>query len=184
MRAVTAVVQKLKGSESAEVVRHLRELSAVDRVLRFGAAANDAAIERYVGSIDFGRDALFGVFEPEATLVGLAHLALRRDNSGAELGVSVAPHRRGGGYGYALLSVAAAHAGKLGLRKLYLHSLDDRVMVHLARKAGMTVVRKNTEVDAHLALPPAGEFRAAQRGYAMLAWLASMRSGRQRPRQA
>jgi RimJ/RimL family protein N-acetyltransferase len=184
MRGMNAVVQRLAGSEAGQVLRHLQALSPEDRTLRFGAAANDAALERYVDSIDFTRDTVFGLFEPEAALLGVAHLALGRDGAAAELGLSVTQQRRGAGYGYALLSISASHAGRLGLRRLYLHCLaENSVMIHLARKAGMTVVREHAEAGAHLALQPQAPHGASS-GMRLVEWLAIMRGAWRQPRQA
>lgn len=184
MRGMNAIVQRLAGGESGQVTAHLLQLSPQDRTLRFGAATNDAVIERYVASIDFARDTVFGLFAPEEAMAGVAHLARRPEAGAAELGLSVAEQRRGAGYGYALLSIAAAHAGKLGLRRLYLSCLaENRVMVHLARKAGMTLVRQSAEVDAHLTLQPGIDDRlTTPRAFPLLQWLAIMRGAwRQAP---
>ena len=177
MRGMNAVVQKLAGGESTQVTLHLQQLSQEDRALRFAAAANDAAIERYVASIDFAGDAVFGLFEPDQPLVGVAHLARCRDSAAAELGLSVAAHRRGQGYGYALLSIAAAHAARLGFRQLSMNCLvKNRVMIHLARKAGMIVVYRHAEADAHIALQPfPGVPKTKAHRRSLLEWLAIMR---------
>jgi RimJ/RimL family protein N-acetyltransferase len=147
------IVQKLVAFQRDEILRHLKCLPAQDRRLRFGTAMTDEAIERYVRGIDFTRDKVFGIFERDMTLSGMAHLALDVDSDTAELGLSVLPELRGKGYGYALVSRARLHAGNLAYKKLYMHCLaENGVMIHLARKAGMTVVTGYGEADAHVAL--------------------------------
>jgi RimJ/RimL family protein N-acetyltransferase len=185
MRGMTAVVQRLAAAHGPEVLTHLLALSPEDRAFRFGSAFNDYAVERYVGQLDFARDAIFGLSEDAQPLAGMAHLALRPEQRSAELGLSVAPGKRGRGYGYALLVISAAHACKTGLRRLYMHCLaDNRPIIHLARKAGMTVVRQNCEADAHLALQPGGdEGVKATRTFSVLDWLAIMRGAWRLPRE-
>ena len=147
------VVQKLVAFQRDEIIRHLQQLPPRDRRLRFGAPVTDTAIGNYAKSIDFARDKVFGIFEHDLTLSGVAHLALDVETDTAELGLSVAPERRGKGYGYALLARAKLHAGNLTYKKLYMHCLaENEVMIHLARKAGMTVVTEYGEADAHVAL--------------------------------
>lgn len=147
------VVQKLVTFQRDEITRHLLQLAPDDRRLRFDTTMADAAIESYVHGIDFARDKVFGVFEHDLSLNGVAHLALDADTDSAELGLSVVPEYRGKGYGYALLSRAKLHAGNLAYKRLYMHCLaENHVMIHLARKAGMTVVTRSGEADAHVAL--------------------------------
>jgi RimJ/RimL family protein N-acetyltransferase len=147
------VVQKLVAFQREEIIRHLLQLSPQDRWLRFGATTSDVAITDYVKGIDFARDKVFGIYEQDLTLTGAAHLALDMETDTAELGLSVVPLQRGKGYGYALLDRAKLHARNLAYKKLYMHCLaENQVMIHLARKTGMTVVTESGEADAHVML--------------------------------
>lgn len=153
---MTPAVQRLTPFQRAAIVRHLQALTAADRRLRFGSAMSDAAIDRYVAELDFVRDKVFGVFEPGLALSGVAHLALDVRSGTAELGLSVDPQCRGKGYGFALLNRGKLHAQNLGYKRLYMHCLaENRIMIHLARKAGMQVVTDAGESDAHVALAAA-----------------------------
>jgi len=146
-------VQELVGSQRDEIIRHLRLLSPRDRRLRFGAPKTDASIDEYVHGIDFARDKVFGIFEPDLALTGVAHLALVVGREAAELGLSVVSDHRRKGYGYALLECAKLHARNLKYKKLCMHWLaENQVMFHLARKAGMSVVTEYGEADGHVAL--------------------------------
>ncbi|MGH8721901.1 MAG: GNAT family N-acetyltransferase, partial [Burkholderiales bacterium] len=91
------VTRELPRLERAKFATHLRALGTEDRRLRFGLPLSDAAIDAYVARIDFGRDAVFGVFDDALQLAGAAHLA--RADAHAELGVSVLPAHRGRGIG-------------------------------------------------------------------------------------
>jgi RimJ/RimL family protein N-acetyltransferase len=147
------VVHNLVAFQRGEIIRHLLQLSPHDRHLRFGSSMADAAIERYVKGIDFACDRVFGIFEHDMTLAGVAHLALDVETDTAGLGLSVVPEHRGKGYGYALVARARLRAGNLSYKKLYMHCLGgNQVMIHLARKAGMTVVTQSGEADAHVVL--------------------------------
>lgn len=149
-------VQKLVAFQRREITSHLQRLSPEDRRLRFGTYMTDAAIERYVEGIDFSRDKVFGIFDRDLTLSGMAHIALEAENGVAELGLSVDSTRRGKGYGYALLNRGKLHAQNLGYKRLYMHCLtENQIMIHLARKAGMQVVTDSGEADAHVALADA-----------------------------
>jgi len=150
------VVQKLGVYQRREIMRHLQRLSPQDRRLRFGIYMSDAAVERYVNGIDFSRDRIFGIFEDDLALSGVAHLALEARHCTAELGLSVDAACRGRGYGFALLSRCKLEAMTLGYRTLFMHCLaENKIMIHLARKTGMSVVTRQGETDANLALEDA-----------------------------
>ena len=158
MRIVTRELPRL---ERAKFATHLRALDTEDRRLRFGLALPDAAIDDYVARIDFGRDAVFGVFDDRLQLVGAAHLA--RADAHAELGVSVLPGHRGRGIGGALLARAHVHARNWGIGALFMHCLTENgAMMHLARKQDMRIVAESGEADARLELPPASPSSIAQ----------------------
>lgn len=146
-------VHRLNRRHRDDIARHLLLLPADDRRLRFGQQIRDEAVRDYVGRIDFECDRVFGVHAADLTLVGVAHLALEPGQRIAELGLSVDPACRGKGHGFALLQRAVLHAANLGYRVLFMYCLaENRIMMHLARKAGLTLVVEYGETDARLAL--------------------------------
>ena len=146
-------VHRLNHGHRDDIARHLLLLPAEDRRLRFGQHIRDDAVRDYVGRIDFDSDRVFGVHAPDLALVGVAHLALDAEQQLAELGLSVDPACRGKGYGYALLQRAVLHSANLGYRVLFMYCLaENRIMMHLARKAGLTLVVESGETDARLTL--------------------------------
>ncbi len=146
-------VRRLSPAQRGEIARHLARLSPEDRRLRFGRSMSGEALERHVARIDFARDRVFGIHAPGLELAGAAHLALDPDGQLAELGLSVDPALRGRGYGAALLARGVLHAANLGYRALFMHCLaENRVMLHLAHKAGLKVVVHSGEADARIAL--------------------------------
>lgn len=148
-----AAVHTLTRWQSSVLAPHLVRLSADDRRLRFGAAMSDEALERYVLGIEFSRDRVFGVYSPDLTLIGMAHLAIDPAQRFAELGLSVDPAYRGKGLGYALLQRAILNAANSGCRTLFMHCLaENAIMIHLARKAGLKVVIERSEAAARMAL--------------------------------
>src|SRR5436190_5365884 len=151
--AFRVALPKLNHRHRDDIARHLLRLPAEDRFLRFGHPAKDQGILEYVARIDFDRDRVFGVPAADLTLAGVAHLAFDTDARTAELGLSVEAASRANGYGYALLQRGVVHAANLGYRALFMHCLaDNRIMLHLARKAGLSVVISAGEADGRLAL--------------------------------
>lgn len=138
---------------------HLLELDAHDRYLRFGYAANDEQIRRYVAQLNFERDELFGIFNRRLELIAMAHLAFSLDpkyTSCAEFGVSVSKSARGRGYGGRLFERAVMHARNEGVQMLFIHALSENTaMLKIARRAGAVIERDGSESEAHLRLPPA-----------------------------
>lgn len=159
--AMRIVTRELPRLERAKFATHLRALGTEDRRLRFGIALHDAAIDEYVARIDFGRDAVFGVFDDALQLAGAAHLS--RADAHAELGLSVLQGHRGGGIGAALLARAHVHARNWGIGALFMHCLaENDAILHLARKQNMRIVAAGGAADARLELPPASPASIAQ----------------------
>lgn len=151
--APSVAVQRLNPRHREDIVRHLLQLPAEDRRLRFGRAIRDDAIREYAAGLDFARDRVFGILGEALELVGVAHLALDPADGTAELGVSVDPRCRGKGHGYALLKRALLHAANIGCRVLFMHCLaENAIMMHLARKAGLLLVLEGGEADGRLKL--------------------------------
>ena len=142
-----------------QIAAHLIALASPDRYLRFGYAASDEQIRRYVEQLDFERDELFGIFNRRLHLIAMAHLAFSVDpelKTCAEFGVSVAPRARGRGYGSQLFARAVVHARNEGVAMLFIHALSENTaMLKIARNAGAVIERAGSETEAHLRLPPA-----------------------------
>jgi RimJ/RimL family protein N-acetyltransferase len=146
-------VHRLNPRHRDDIAHHLLQLPADDRRLRFGQHIRDQAVRDYVNGIDFESGRVFGVHAPDLALAGVGHLALDRAQQIAELGLSVDPACRGKGYGFALLQRAVLHAANLGYHILFMVCLaENQIMMHLARKAGLTLVVESGETDARLAL--------------------------------
>jgi GNAT superfamily N-acetyltransferase len=153
--APTIPVKRLSGPDRLALSAHFRQLDDADRRLRFGSARSDDSLSEYVESLDFDRDAVFGVFDDELRLAGVAHVGVFPEF--AEFGVSVLPHARGKGIGSALFDRANLFARTHFIRAMFTHCLtENRAMMHIARKAGMKIVNEAGEADAWIDLPPAG----------------------------
>jgi RimJ/RimL family protein N-acetyltransferase len=147
-------IRSLAERHRPRILAHLLTLGEADRYLRFGHQASDVQIGRYVDSIDFARDEVFGVFNRRLELVALAHLAYMGDSKSAEFGVSVLAKARGRGYGARLFDHAVLHARNRGIDTLVIHALSENTpMLRIARSAGATIERSGTESEAHLKLP-------------------------------
>lgn len=151
-------IRSLSPRHRERIVAHLVDLPKHDRYLRFGYAASDEQIGRYVEHLNFERDEVFGVFNRRLQLIASAHLAFpAADTPGtpaAEFGGSVAAASRGRGYGARLFEHAMLHARNRGYSSLFIHALSENTaMLRIARKAGATVERAGSESDAYLKLP-------------------------------
>lgn len=155
----TVPIRSMGRSHAESIQAHLLALTPHDRYLRFGYAANDEQIARYVDKLNFGRDELFGIFNRKLELIAMAHLAYSVDPncaSCAEFGVSVSKSARGRGYGSRLFQRAVTHARNEGVSQLFIHALSENTaMLRIARKAGAVIERDGPESEAHLRLPPA-----------------------------
>ena len=140
-----------------KITKHLMALSSHDRYLRFGYTATDDHIERYIASLNFERDEIYGIFNRNLDIIGMAHLALTREHGRdacAEFGVSVMSHVRGRGYGARLFERAVIHARNEKIYQMYIHALSENApMIRIARKSGATIERDGAETEAYLRLP-------------------------------
>ena len=68
-------IRSLGPGHRERIATHLLALDAHDRYLRFGYAANDEQIQRYVDGLDFERDEIFGIYNRKLELIAMAHLA-------------------------------------------------------------------------------------------------------------
>jgi len=149
----TVPVLQLSEANREAMKRHFLALDAEDLRLRFEHVISETTLLKYVDSIDFERDAVFGVFDDKLELAGVAHLGLRGEV--AEFGVSVAPGHRGEGIGTALYQRAYEYSRNHRITTLFVHCLkENAAMMHIARKAGMEIVLDAAEVEAHLHVPP------------------------------
>ena len=157
--AVIVPIRSLGPSHRNRIAFHLRALDADDRYLRFGYAATDEQIERYVAGLIFERDDIFGIYNRKLELIAMAHLAFSEQaehSSCAEFGVSVLKKARGRGYGSRLFERAVIHARNEGVDLMFIHALtENTAMLRIASNAGASLERAGSETDAFLRLPPA-----------------------------
>ena len=93
-----APIRSMGPGHRERMFRHLVALSPEDRYLRFGYAANDAHIRRYIDGINLETDDVFGIFNRRLQLIAMAHVAYAQSEdtqSCAEFGVSVLASARG-----------------------------------------------------------------------------------------
>jgi RimJ/RimL family protein N-acetyltransferase len=156
---VIVPIRSIGPRERSRVRRHLLGLNPSDRYLRFGYAASDEQVNKYVDGLDFERDELFGIYNRRLDLIAIAHLAFappHQHSDCAEFGVSVSASARGRGYGSRLFDRAVVVARNEGVGMMFIHALSENAaMLKIARKAGATVVRSGSESEAHLQLPSA-----------------------------
>ena len=154
-------IRSLGPRHRERIAAHLVSLDERSRYLRFGYAANDAQIHRYVDTLDFEHDEVFGIFNRRLELIALAHLAHRDADAkrgraaASEFGVSVLPKARRRGFGRRLFEHAMLHARNRHVETMFIHALSENTaMLKLARNAGATIEREGSESEAWLKLPP------------------------------
>jgi len=135
-------IRELSPRHRDRIRAHLLKLDPSDRYLRFGYAANDEQVKRYL------------------ELIAMAHLAytdLAHHSNCAEFGVSVLKTARGLGLGTRLFARAVLHSRNKGVEMMFIHALSENTaMLKIARNAGARVQRDGTESEAYLQLPAAG----------------------------
>lgn len=176
-------VKELSPRSRRHLLRHFLALEEKDRLLRFGSKLSDEMVTRYVENLDFARDTIFGVYDRRLRLLGAGHLAFApRETSRvsgatikpvvAEFGVSVSSAARGMGVGTKLFQRANMHCRNADVDTLYMHCLSsNKVMMHIAKKAGMEIHRDYGEADAYLKILPANSgtvFREAMQEQAAM----------------
>lgn len=154
-------IRSLSPRQRERILAHLQALDERARYLRFGYPATDTQLSRYVDTLDFERDEVFGIFNRRLELIAMAHLAHPLERSGrerptmSEFGVSVLAHARRRGFGRRLFEHAMLHARNRGIGSLFIHALSENTpMLAIARAAGATVRRDGSESEAFLDLPP------------------------------
>ena len=158
IRPCLVPIRSLGPNHRGRIYQHLISLDENDRYLRFGYAAQESHIKRYVDTLNFERDEIFGIYNRKLLLIAVAHLAyldVADQAKCVEFGVSVLPHARARGYGARLFDRAAMHATNDGIAHMFIHALSvNGAMLNIVRKAGATVVRDGAETQAQLLLAP------------------------------
>jgi GNAT superfamily N-acetyltransferase len=168
------LVKELSPRARRHLLRHFLALEEKDRLLRFGSKLSDELVTRYVEQLNFSRDTIFGVYDRKLRLLGVGHLAFAPREASrvsgatikarvAEFGVSVAAAARGMGVGTKLFERGAMRCRNADVDTLYMHCLSsNKVMMHIATKAGMEIHRDYGEADAYLKLKPANSVTVFQ----------------------
>ena len=155
--SVLVPIVTLSNEHLPQITQHLKDLSEHDRHLRFVYTATDEHINRYVKSLNFERDEIYGIFNTELEIIAMAHLAIIKKEgreSSSEFGVSVSAHARERGYGARLFDRAVIHARNEKVYQMYIHALSENApMIKIARKGGARIERDGAETEAYLSLP-------------------------------
>ena len=153
-------IRSLAARHRPRILSHLLALDERDRYLRFGYAASDAQIGRYVEQLDFERDEVFGIFNRRLELVAMAHLAyLRRQCVQPTAAPSSASRWPG------LRAAAATASGCSTMRRCMrataastacwcMRSSENTAMLRIVRNAGARIERDGPESQAWVKLAP------------------------------
>lgn len=145
-------IRKIHPQDFPQIVDHLKRLSPEDRSFRFASSnVSDHWIESYVASIR-PDDVVLGGYDQDV-LVGVVHVAFGHDV--AEIGISVDREWRAKGLGSDLFGRAIRWARNRRAARLYtLCQSNNRSMLALAHKLGMSVHRESGTAEAFLPLEP------------------------------
>ncbi len=147
-------IRVLGARHRERVCQHLLALDDEDRARRFGHMASDERIRRYVDSMDFDADAMFGVFDRRLHLGAIVHLAFQPQEGAAEFGISVQPQMRGRGVGALLFEHAVTLARNRSINTLIIHlARENAPMLAIVRRAGAKLAFDGSDAIATLPLP-------------------------------
>lgn len=129
--------------DEGKLIDHfLVDIVGHDRYLRFGnPRPNESIIDYIENSLkNFGHTDMWFICENEkGFVVGSVHVAISGET--AEMGFTVSPEYRGQGLGQELFQRGATWAMMKGAKTIYTVCLsENKVMQHIAKKNGMTVV--------------------------------------------
>ena len=71
VQPVMVPIRSIGPSHGERIATHLLALGDHDRYLRFGYSANDEQIRRYVDSLNFDRDEIFGIYNRKLQLIAM-----------------------------------------------------------------------------------------------------------------
>jgi RimJ/RimL family protein N-acetyltransferase len=145
------VFRSLLPYERQQFTQHLLRLSPADRRMRFGCAASDGYIQRYVGGIAAG-DPIYVAFDDALVVRGAAHVAF--NDGTADLGLSVEDGLRGQGLGTRLLQGALDLSQARGAHHFTSQCLThNRWMMAHVKRLGFRVTSQDGESTATAELP-------------------------------
>jgi GNAT superfamily N-acetyltransferase len=145
-------IQRLDAGARASLLAHFLALSMADRRLRFGRTIAPSVVAAYVDGMNFARDAILGVLDEKALLVGLAHVAFDADP--AEVALSVIHSHRGRGIASALFASAVVQASRRGVLRLFMQFLADNTpILRIAQRYGMDIRMRGGDAEARLDVP-------------------------------
>lgn len=152
------VIRKLSRLELSKYTDHLLRLPKEDRFLRFGYAISDEGIRKYVDTQYRIKQVVLGSFNENLDVVAAIEIIFDTSkyvavNDTAEIGLSVEPGYRAQGIGSELFQKALLITRNRSVNQLVSHCLtQNRWMMRIAKKYGMSVVRDSGEAQGTLEL--------------------------------
>jgi RimJ/RimL family protein N-acetyltransferase len=152
---INEIPRKLSSLDRVLLYAHFLNLDSDDRRLRFGTAATDEYIKKYVDrAIEDKNSKWFGI-EDDNALVAVCHAAIYENGEG-ELGCSVDTDYRNCGYAQALFDRAVTWLRSKDVTNVFMHCLSENgAMKHIAKKNRMTVITHIDETKAQVEFEPA-----------------------------
>ena len=130
-------------ADKGKLIDHfLVDITGHDRYLRFGNPRPNEIIVEYIENSlkSYGRTDMWFISEnTDGLVIGSVHVSISDDI--AEMGFTVSPDYRGLGIGQELFQRGSTWAMMKGVKTIYTTCLsENKVMQHIAKKNGMTVV--------------------------------------------
>jgi ribosomal protein S18 acetylase RimI-like enzyme len=142
-----------------ELLEHLVALDGDGRRLRFGFGISDAGIESYVEGIS-DNDIILGIRESvlKDNVVAAIHLAIEKDQTSAEMGISTLIHARRKGLAERLLRYAVDTLRNRRIHTMYSICLPDNYpLLSLVKKLNITSITSSPDdKQAQISIPMAG----------------------------
>lgn len=134
------IVRRVLPTEYHKYRKHLMQLDADSRYLRFGYRAPDSAIEKMCNTVENNPSdhVLYCIETEDLEFAGVAHVA--QENNSTELAFSVLKAYQGRGYGSALMERAILHCRTRNITKSHLVCLQtNKAIKRLCTKYGIAV---------------------------------------------
>ena len=145
-------VRKTLPGELGKYLAHLKALDAESRMLRFGCAAHDEYIDRFIDTVrkKSKYHTIFAIENSALEFVGVGHIATEVQ---MELAFSVLKDHQGQGMGNSLMQRCIQHCRVIGQRKGVMQCLNHNIAIkHLCLKNGIHLTSAQGETLANIEL--------------------------------
>lgn len=146
-------IKRLLPYHRSKVQDHFFRLSDDDLRNRFCTTMKPESLIAYVDKIDF-TNGILGIFDRDLNIIGIAECVCYKNNSEAEIGLSIEKEHQGKGLANRLMVRITQYANSQNVKSLHMYCLSsNKKTVHLCKKYGLTVKFSGGETEALIKLP-------------------------------